>query len=77
MATASKKRKRIAHTLGIVKALEKGDSQRLVGQKFGIAKSTVADIGEIARKKLILLLPPSHLLLLTKSAALFATLSSI
>ena len=30
--------------LEIVKALEKGDSQRLVGQKFGIAKSTVANI---------------------------------
>ena len=48
MATASKKRKRSAHTLEtkleIVKALEKGDSQRLVGQKFSIAKSTVADI---------------------------------
>ena len=30
--------------LEIMKALEKGDSQRLVGQKFGIAKSTIADI---------------------------------
>ena len=48
MATASKKIKRIAHTLEkkleIVKALKKGDSQWLVGQKFGNAKSTVADI---------------------------------
>ena len=48
MATASKKRKQTAHTLKtkleIMKALKKGDSQRLVGQKFGIAKSTVADI---------------------------------
>ena len=48
MATASKKGKRTTHTLEtkleIVKALEKGDSQRLVGQKFGIAKSAIADI---------------------------------
>ena len=48
MVTASKKRKRTIHTLEmkleIVKALEKGDSQRLVGQKYGIAKTTIADI---------------------------------
>ena len=30
--------------LEIVKALEKGPSQRVVGDKFGVAKSTVADI---------------------------------
>ena len=56
MVTACKKRKRIAHTLEtkleIVKALEKGDSQRLVCQKFGIAKSTVADIWRDRKKKL-------------------------
>ena len=37
--------------LEIVKALKKGDSQRLVGKKFGIAKSTVADIWRDREKK--------------------------
>ena len=55
MATASKKRKQTAHTfemkLEIMKALEKGDSQPLVGQKFKIAKSTlVADIWKDCEK---------------------------
>ena len=80
MATASKKRKRITHSLEtkleIVKALEKGDSQRLVVQKFEIAKSTIADIWR-DREKIIDSVASSHLHLLTKSVALFATLSSI
>ncbi len=42
------KRKRAVLTLekkfNIVKELEKGISQRAVGEKFGVAKSTVADI---------------------------------
>ena len=50
MATAvgSKKRKRSVLTLEtkleIVKALEKGTSQQVVGDKFGVAKSTIANI---------------------------------
>jgi len=32
--------------LEIVKELEKGFSQRVVGEKFGVAKSTVGDVME-------------------------------
>ena len=56
MATTagSKKRKRSVLTLEmkleIVKVLEKGTSQRVVGDKFGVAKSTVADIWKYRKK---------------------------
>ncbi len=58
MATAavSKKRKRTVLTLEkkieIIKALEKGSSQRVVGERFEVAKSTIADIWK-DRKKII------------------------
>ena len=81
MATASKKRKRIAHTLEtkleIVKALEKGDSQRFVSQNFGIAKSTVADIWRDREKKIDSVASSESPAFANKSAALFTTLSSI
>ena len=48
MSAVANKRKRSVLTLekklNIVKELEKGISQRAVGAKFGVAKSTVADI---------------------------------
>ncbi len=48
MSAVANKRKRSVLTLekklNIVKKLEKGISQRAVGEKFGVAKSTVADI---------------------------------
>ena len=48
MAAVTKKRKRSVLTLemklSIIKALEKGSSQRTVGESFGVPKSTVADI---------------------------------
>ena len=53
-AAGSKKRKQSVLTLEtkleIVKVLEKGTSQRVVGDKFGVAKSTVADIGKMVRR---------------------------
>ncbi len=58
MATAavSKKRKRTVLTLEkkieIIKALEKGSSQRVVGERVEVAKSTIADIWK-DRKKII------------------------
>ena len=51
MATAAvtKKRKRSVLTLeielSIIKALEKGSSQRAVGESFGVPKSTVLSYG--------------------------------
>ena len=36
--------------LEIVKAVEKGSSQRIVGEKFGVAKSTVAEIWKDRKK---------------------------
>lgn len=48
MSVVATKRKRSVLTLekklNIVRELEKGISQRVVGEKFGVAKSTVADI---------------------------------
>ena len=47
-AAVKKKRKRSVFTLemklSIIKELEKGSSQRAVGESFGVPKSTVADI---------------------------------
>jgi len=47
-AAAGSKRKRTVLTLEkkleILKVLEQGLSQRLVGEKFGVAKCTVADL---------------------------------
>ena len=36
--------------LDIIRALEKGSSHRVVGRKFGVAKSTVADIWKTRQK---------------------------
>ena len=53
MATAAvtTKRKRSVLTLemklSIIKALEKGSSQRAVGESFGVPKSTVLSYGQI------------------------------
>ena len=54
MAAVPQKRKRFVLTLGtkleIVRALESGSSQRVVGDKFGVAKSTVAEIRKYCQK---------------------------
>ena len=51
---AGQKRKRTVLTLEtkslIVRALEEGNSQRVVGEKFGVAKSTIADIWKYRKK---------------------------
>ena len=54
MAAVPQKRKRSVLTLemklNIVRALEKGTSQRVVGKKFSVAKLTVADIWKDRQK---------------------------
>ena len=54
MAAVPQKRKRSVLTLetklNIVQVLEKGTSQRVVGKKFSVAKSTVADIWKDRQK---------------------------
>jgi len=40
-----------------IKELEKGFSQRVVGDKFGVAKSTVRDVWKERKRYLMLLLP--------------------
>ena len=54
MAALPHKRKRVVLTLGtkleIVRTLEKGNSQIVVGEKFGDANSTIADIWKDCKK---------------------------
>ena len=54
MAGILGKRKRAVLMLGkkleILQSLEKGASQRVVGEKFGVAKSTIADIWKHRQK---------------------------
>ena len=54
MAAVSHRRKQAVLTLRtkleIVRALEKGSSQRVVGEKYGVAKSTITDIWKDRKK---------------------------
>ena len=76
MAGILGKRKPAVLTLGkkleIAHSLEKVASQRVVGEKFSIAKSIIADIGKILRRYLMPSLSVSLLHSPTKSSALFA-----